>query len=427
MHIKCDNFPNSLTHKFSLEYQTQQQNTNNIFVFHKGNVSDELHLLSNMLTIIISSTDKAIIGLELSDSLCEKHLRNIVLNILKSFKNDKNSNIYISVNKSYKEDLKYIIDIFKHIYIARKIAILPANIGTPDLIAKELKELFKGIKGVKKTYLTHKDLVKKKLNLICSIGDSAKNPPGMLLIEKKSKNPSAKTICFIGKGITFDSGGLSIKPIKSMMDMKYDKIGAIYSATCMKIILEDPLSSSYNIIGAFPLAENAVSDKAVRPGDVIVSHSGKTVEITDPDAEGRLVLADAISYVSKYKPSLIIDMATLTGHSEIINCFHKAYYYCNEDKMRRYIEKQSYNNGERMIAMPNWEEIPNVLTSPVADLTNLPRKCRDAYIASLFLKEFIPENADWIHFDLAHEVIDEMPKGHSIITVVDTVKEWMKK
>lgn len=192
--------------------------------------------------------------------------------------------------------------------------------------------------------------------------------------------------------------------------------------------MNDPSLAHVTFVGAFPLAENAISDKALMPGDVITSYNKKTVEITNPDAEGRLVLADAFAYISKYKPDLLIDIATLTGHASSINCWHSGYFYANDTHLKTLVERITNKNGERMLSMPSWEDYDDILSSNVADFTNSPLRCSDAFVAALFLKQFVPEDSTWLHIDLAHEVnLGGIPRDCGIRTIIDVVYAFLKQ
>lgn len=323
----------------------------------------------------------------------------------------------------------------KKVLGARMMAMLPANVATPEFMTQLLQRLFMEDRNSKDVHLelyNHEQLRKEGYNLIDSVGSSSTNKPCMLVIERKpvgSHKKRSPCVAFVGKGITFDSGGLAIKPLEYMIDMKYDKIGAIYAAAAMMHILDDPTWDHVHLIGVFPFAENAISDKAYRPGDVFKSVIGKTVEIANPDAEGRLILADAFGHLHKMvkQPDLVIDIATLTGHADSISCWHCGYFYAFPENLKHDIEKMSDDIGERMIAMPTWEDYGNALKSNVADLSNSPTECGDAQIAAMFLKEFLPPKTKaWVHIDLAHETDGGVPHGHGIRTIISTVDSLLR-
>lgn len=393
-------------------------------------VSD-LKNISKRLSSTLNTIDASHFIINISQSILElkdiSKIQHILWKFLKEFlpwKHEPDTTIIITHddNKHYKFITEFV-KIAENMRDARLIAMTPANIAYPANMIQHFKKLFT-MKNTKVNVINYNDLKKKGFNLILAIGDSAVNKPQMLVIER-IHNKNKPTICIVGKGITFDSGGLSIKGINSMMDMKFDKIGACYGAYALAYLIENSDYNNINFVGIFPFAENAVSGTAIHPGDVVKSYLGKTVEITDPDAEGRLILADAFGYSHKYKPDLIIDIATLTGHAESINCWHNGYYYATPDTLKNIVEKISYDIGEPMLPMPTWDDHDNVLESDVADLVNDPRKCSDAFTAALFMKQFIPKESEWLHIDLAHEFDSHVPKGNGIRTIISVIEWWI--
>lgn len=336
--------------------------------------------------------------------------------------------LYITHEGPHNEKLFSVLDVTRKIFAARMIGMMPANVATPEYMAKLYERMFKTVKNTRVRIFQHHELKEKGFGLLLGVGNSAKVKPTFVVVERKGTG-SGKHPCvaLVGKGVTFDSGGLTIKDYRGMVDMKYDKLGATYAAAVLLHVLEDPQLKHVTFVGAFPFAENAISENALRPGDVIRSYSGKTVEVLNPDAEGRLIMADAFSYVGEvYKPEFLIDLATLTGHAGVINCWHNAYYYCSSPRMRKRVEEIGMRFGERMLAMPAWSEYSDVLKSNVADLSNSPLSCSDSFVAALFLKEFVPKYAEWLHLDLAHEVsIGIIPSGYCIRTVIGVIDEFI--
>lgn len=400
--------------------------------YHKKSIYLDIENAHDKLLAILTlweSIQVKNIILYLPDNLIQDD--NALEHILHSLLNALHYNIYKETrkvvithsNKPFKK-LQNTIDLILNVQLARKLSMTPPNKATPQYMAKTLKTIFALQPNTSIKILAHKQL--KPFGLIRSVGESAANPPRFLVIEHLP-NPKLPTVCIIGKGITFDSGGLSLKSYNGIKSMKFDKVGAVNGAIALLQLIQEKVPA--NLIGLFPFAENAVSQYASRHGDVVTSYSGKTVEITDPDAEGRLVLADALSYSAQYKPDLIIDIATLTGHAERINCWHTGYYFATPEPLKHQFEKLTDEIGERMIPMPTWTEYKEVLNSPVADLVNSPNNgnCSDAFVAALFLKEFVPPQAQWVHIDLSHEYEkDAIPKGNGIRSIVYLVEEWLK-
>lgn len=363
----------------------------------------------------------------LQDNSLEHVLSTIVRAIFSNIYKDTSKIIITHEGTKKSAILQNVISLIQKVQLARKISMEPANIATPEKIAKTLQGYFKKVPNVSTRILKSKYLHKHGFGLIEAVGKGAKNPPCMLVVERII-NKNLPTICIIGKGITFDSGGLSIKPYSSIIKMKFDKIGAVNGAFSLLHLLELPdVYKKANLVGLFPFAENAVSGTSVHPGDVVKSYLGQTVEILDPDAEGRLVLSDALGYSHRYHPTLIVDIATLTGHASRINCWHYGYYFAQPDNLKIRYEKLTDEIGERMIPMPTWGEYREILNSTVADLVNSPNKCSDAFVAALFLKEFVPKGADWVHIDLTHEHQNGIARGNGVRSIVYLVEDYLRK
>ena len=328
--------------------------------------------------------------------------------------------------KEHMKTVKKSIQMIQYVQEARLLAMLPANIGTPHNMALRGRGIFRGCPGVRSKILLSPQLRKLGMNLVLAVGESSANKPCVLVVERKVKN-ARRTVCVVGKGITFDAGGLSIKPIKYMEYMKFDKTGAVYGMYALRACMDNDKNT--NFVGVFPFADNVISGSAVRPGDVVKSYSGKTVEIVDPDAEGRLVMADAMSYAAKYKPDILLDLATLTGNAETVNCFSTAYVYASAKEMHTVIEKAGDATGERMLLMPTWPEYSHLLTSKVADIKQLDSKLHcDAYMAAMFLSFFIPKGAKWIHMDLIMQHSSNgIPSGRGVRATTEVIQNALKK
>jgi leucyl aminopeptidase len=345
----------------------------------------------------------------------------VLCEILKSYITMKDIKVFF-VTPGMNESLSVVRKVFG----ARMLGMLPANVATPNYMARLVKKKFENHDRCSVKIFDHRALVKGKFGLILGIGDSARREalPTFAFIERKGKG--GPKVAIVGKGVTFDSGGLAVKSFRHMIDMKYDKIGAAYGIAILMHLIEDPRWNHVTFYGAFPFAENAISATALHPGDVIRSYTGTTVEVANPDAEGRLIMADAFGYLHTYKPDLMIDVASLTGHASMISCWHSAYFYTNTESFKNKIERIGEQNGERMIPMPTWKDRSHVLKSNVADLNNSPRNCSDAYVAALFLEQFVPPHTKWVHFDLAHDTSNTgIPNGNSIRTVIGIVEDYL--
>ncbi|MFI6319447.1 leucyl aminopeptidase [Nonomuraea sp. NPDC050556] len=247
---------------------------------------------------------------------------------------------------------------------------------------------------------------------IVGVGQGSVNPPRLVRLSY-SHPEAAKTLAFVGKGITFDSGGLSLKPSASMDWMKSDMggAGAVFGA----LVAIAKLGLKVNAIGYLCLAENMPSGTAQRPSDVLHSYSGKTVEVLDTDAEGRLVLMDGIARAAEDNPDLIVDIATLTGAQIVALGWRTAGVMSNDDDVRDLVVEVAGEQGEGAWGMPLPEELRKGLDSPVADLANLhPERWGGMLTAGIFLREFVPDGVKWAHIDMAGPAFNKgEPHGYT--------------
>lgn len=280
--------------------------------------------------------------------------------------------------------------------LARDVANTPSSDATPEKIAKLALDLASQYNLPVKVFDTS-EMKKLGMGGILAVGRGSDNEPKLIIIEYKGSDD--KPIVIIGKTITFDSGGLSLKTPQGMEEMKYDKSGgaAILGIIKALSILKLPV----HVIGILPAVENMPSGKAYKPGDIIKHYGGKTSEIISTDAEGRLVLADAIAYARDvYKPKAIIDLATLTGACVIALGNHASGLMGNDDKLLRKIEEVSEIVGERVWRLPLWKEYYDQIKSEVADIKNVGGRPGGAITAAAFLGSFA-EDTPWAHLDIA--------------------------
>jgi leucyl aminopeptidase len=232
-----------------------------------------------------------------------------------------------------------------------------------------------------------------------SVARGSSEPPRLILLEYKSAVKNAKKLALVGKGITFDSGGISIKPSAKMEEMKYDMAGG--AAVVGAIYVASKLKPELDIIAAIPAAENLPGNSATRPGDVITAFNGKTIEIIDTDAEGRLLLSDILSFVAKsYKPNWMIDLATLTGAVVVALGNKCSGLFGNNQKLLDIIKTAGEESGDRVWQMPMFDEYKENLESTVADLKNLGGREGGSISAAKFLEEFV-DDIPWSHLDIA--------------------------
>jgi leucyl aminopeptidase len=309
--------------------------------------------------------------------------------------------------------------------LARDAVNEPPNVLTPEALADAARGVAKAGK-LKITVLDEKGIRKAGMNLHAAVGQGSANPPRFIHVSYVPKRPKQK-IVFVGKGLTFDSGGLCIKPAPGMGDMKSDMGGAaaVLGALSAVSVLK-PNVEVHGIIGA---AENMPDAAAYRPADVFKSLDGKTVEIINTDAEGRLVLADALAYARKLKPDLLVDVATLTGACVIALGKTCSAFFTADDKLAKRFEQAAEVAGEQFWRMPLLEELREQLQSDIADLKHTGDRYGGTISAALFLREFVGD-VPWIHCDIAGPALADRPKGivpkggtgHAALTFISLVE-----
>ena len=282
--------------------------------------------------------------------------------------------------------------------LAREWVSMPPNEKKPELFAKSIAKLA-GKENLKVTVLGEKELKQKKFGAMLAVAAGSRNRPKMVILEH---NPvkAKKTIALVGKGVTFDSGGINLKPTASLADMKMDMSGA--AAVAATLITAARLKLRRNLVGVIPIVENMPSGDASRPGDIIKSYDGKTVEIGNTDAEGRLILIDAMSYaIKKYNPQTLVDLATLTGACVVALGEKIAGTFSFDDKLAESIILSGQRTHERCWRMPLPEDYKELIKSDFADLNNVSNtRYGGAITAALFLSEFVKETS-WAHIDIA--------------------------
>ncbi len=281
--------------------------------------------------------------------------------------------------------------------LARDLVNEPANVLSPAELANRASALSEK-HGLECTVLSEKEIKIAGMGLVTAVSSGSELPPRFIHMVYKPKTKSEISVALVGKGITFDSGGLCIKPGKSMAEMKTDMAGAAAVMGIMSVLKQ--LDISAEVHGIIPAVENAVGAKAARPGDVYRSQSGKTVEVVNTDAEGRLILADAITYACRLNPNIIIDIATLTGSCEIALGSECAGLFAARDEDAVAFENAAKSSGEAIWRLPLLANLESSIKSDVADLKNVGDRFGGAITAALFLKQFT-ENRAWIHLDIA--------------------------
>jgi leucyl aminopeptidase len=282
--------------------------------------------------------------------------------------------------------------------LAREWISTPSNEKTPEQFTRSIVSQARK-HGLKARVLREKDLKQNKFGALLAVAAGSQSKPSMVVLEHKPPNVK-KTLALVGKGVTFDSGGLNLKTGGSMAGMKSDMSGAAVVAATMITLAR--LKTKSHIIGAIPIVENMPSGKATRPGDIVRSYAGKTIEIGNTDAEGRLILIDAMSYViKKHKPQIMIDLATLTGACIVALGEKIAGVFTPDDTLAKAIISSGDKTYERCWQMPMPEDYKELLKSDFADLNNMPdSRWGGAITAALFLSEFSGDTR-WAHIDIA--------------------------
>ena len=309
----------------------------------------------------------------------------------------------------------------KYVHLVRDLINTPPSHLNPSTFVAKLTASAKKVSNVKVKSWNEKELRTGGYGGITAVGQGSANPPRLLHLSYTPAK-AKKKFAFVGKGITFDSGGLALKPAKGMETMKCDMSGA--AAVCAALLAIAELKLPVEIEAWAPLAENMVSDTATRPSDIIKIYGGKTVEVLNPDAEGRLVLADALMKAQESKKlDGIIDVATLTGAQMIALGTRTSGVMTNNEKFSNKFLSAAEITGELFWPMPLPEELRASLDSPVADIANIGDRNGGMLVAGLFLREFVSEELPWLHLDIAGPAFNEgnahgyTPKGGTGVAV----------
>lgn len=281
---------------------------------------------------------------------------------------------------------------------ARDLGNAPGNELPPRELADRAAAMCRKHK-IKCTVFNETKLKSLKMGGILGVTAGSAEPPRLVIMEyKAAKSKNSKPIVLVGKGLTFDSGGISIKPADQMDRMKFDMCGGAAVIGIMQAIAE--LKLPLYVIGIVPSSENLTGSRAYKPGDVLTMYSGKTVEIINTDAEGRLILADALAYAQRYKPEMIIDYATLTGHCVIALGTHGAGLFSTDTNLKQKLIHASEASGEKIWELPLWKEFDKQIKSHIADIKNTGGRPGGASTAAAFLKHFVGDTP-WAHLDIA--------------------------
>ena len=280
---------------------------------------------------------------------------------------------------------------------AKDLGNTPPNICTPAFLADSARKMAKS-HGLKVDVLEQKDMEKLGMGSFLSVSKGSRNPPKFIILQHNGGKKGAKPAVLVGKGITFDTGGISIKPAPDMDEMKYDMSGAGSVLGTMKAIALMKLP--INVVGLIPTCENMPDGNATRPGDIVKSMSGQTIEILNTDAEGRLILCDALTYAERYQPSAVVDIATLTGACVVALGTVASGMYSNKDTLAQELIKAGDTSHDRVWHMPLWDDYQEQLRSNFADMANIGGRPAGSVTAACFLARFA-KKFDWAHLDVA--------------------------
>ncbi len=282
---------------------------------------------------------------------------------------------------------------------AKDLANLPGNICTPGYLADQAVLLSKGYDAIKAEILELEDIEKLNMGAFLSVARGSRQPPKLIVMEYQGGKKGDKPFALVGKGVTFDSGGISIKPSQHMDEMKYDMSGA--ASVLGTFVAAAELKLPLNLVGVIPATENMPDGNASKPGDIVTSMSGQTIEILNTDAEGRLILCDALTYVERYQPRTVIDVATLTGACIVALGHEASGLMGNHHPLINDLLQAGRMSSDRVWELPMWDEYQNLIKSPFADMANIgPPREAGTIVGAVFLSRFT-KRYRWAHVDIA--------------------------
>lgn len=282
--------------------------------------------------------------------------------------------------------------------LAKNLANMPGNICTPSYLAEQAVELGEKFSGIETTVLEEADMQGLQMGALLSVSRGSREPAKLVVMNYRGGKPKAKPIVLVGKGLTFDAGGISLKPAPDMDQMKYDMCGAASVFGTLSAVAE--MGLELNVIGITPCSENLPDGAANKPGDIVTSMSGQTVEILNTDAEGRLILADALTYAERFEPDVVIDIATLTGACVIALGSQCSGLLGNHSPLVHDLLNAGKQSGDRAWELPLWEEYQEQLNSNFADMANIGGREAGTITAACFLARYT-KKFHWAHLDIA--------------------------
>jgi leucyl aminopeptidase len=314
------------------------------------------------------------------------------------------------------------------VVLARNLVNLPPSMATPSKMAAEAQEIAETY-HMKITVGDRDWAAQNKMGAFLGVAKGAAEPPRFIILEHNSERTDLETVVIVGKGITFDSGGISLKPSEHMEEMKSDMAGAAAVLGTMKVVGQ--LNLSLRVIGIAPCTENMPDGSAIHPADVLIASNGKTIEIISTDAEGRLILADALVFAGRYQPRAVVDLATLTGACvTALGQGMAAGLFCNQDSLQEKLMSSARTTHERLWPLPLWDDYKQNIKSKVADMKNTGGRYGGVASSAIFLKEFT--DYPWAHLDIAGMALAEKDEayipaggtGYGVRLLVDFLLNW---
>ena len=306
-------------------------------------------------------------------------------------------NVEKSDNEVAEAGLKQGLALANGVSFAKDLGNLQPNVCTPTYLAEQALAMVK-THGIKVQILERAEMEKLGMGSFLGVAQGSVQPPKLIVMHHNGGKKNQKPVVLVGKGITFDTGGISIKPAAEMDEMKYDMGGAASVLGTFKAIAE--MNLAINIVGVIPTCENMPDGNAIRPGDVLTSMSGQTIEVLNTDAEGRLILCDALTYAERFEPAAVIDIATLTGACVIALGHHASGLFSNKESLAAELLKAGEDAQDRAWHMPMWDDYQPQLDTNFADMANIGGRAGGSITAACFLSRFA-KKYDWAHLDVA--------------------------
>ncbi|VUD68998.1 Cytosol aminopeptidase [Thalassocella blandensis] len=303
-----------------------------------------------------------------------------------------------AANKGIKAGMSTGAALAAGLNLTRELGNLPGNICTPSYLADLAKDLAQNTTTLTTKVLGEKQMEKLKMGSLLSVSRGSDEEAKLIIMEYNNAGKTSKPHVLVGKGITFDTGGISLKPGPGMDEMKFDMCGAASVFGTMKALVE--MQAKVHVVAIVAASENMPSGRATKPGDVVTSMSGQTIEILNTDAEGRLVLCDALTYAERYKPKSVVDIATLTGACVIALGNHASGLYANDDELAAKLLEAGEVTNDRAWHMPLWDEYQKSLDSNFADMANIGGREAGSITAACFLSRYT-KSYKWAHLDIA--------------------------